>query len=221
LTRLTNTGIIIRYLGDLARVPFYLRRGFLNPLFLKTGSILTSFGLLATAPTLEQAAADVTFEPQTILHSQKAFNLFELDKPTITFERINYEIIETKPQLKEINKSVVLSDRELIDILIAAGFSGSGLAMAWAVVKQESSARPYAHNDNPNTGDNSYGLFQINMINSLGPSRRSLYGLEDNNELFDPLKNAEIAYKISNGGTNWNAWTTKDKAINILIQFPG
>jgi hypothetical protein len=86
---------------------------------------------------------------------------------------------------------------------------------------KESTGRPYAHNQNSNTGDNSYGLFQINMIGSLGPARREQFGLVTNEDLFNPLTNAAIAYRISEGGTNWGPWGgVSRKVINFMKDFP-
>ena len=100
------------------------------------------------------------------------------------------------------------ADSSLLSTLQAAGFSGSSLATAYAIVKAESGGRPDAYNGNAKTGDNSYGLFQINMLGSMGDARRQKFGLNDNSQLFDPTTNAKIAYAISNGGTNFNAWST-------------
>lgn len=96
----------------------------------------------------------------------------------------------------------------LSQILTAAGFSGAGLATAEGVATAESGANATAHNGNAGTGDNSYGLFQINMLGSMGPARLAQYGLSSNDALFDPLTNAKVAYQMSNGGTNWGPWTT-------------
>lgn len=99
-----------------------------------------------------------------------------------------------------------LSAKDLKTILYEAGFRGANLKEAWAVAMKESTGRPRSHNDNPNTGDNSYGLFQINMIGSLGPARLEQYGLKTNKDLFNPLVNAKIAFQMSDGGKNWSAW---------------
>jgi hypothetical protein len=99
-----------------------------------------------------------------------------------------------------------LTDDELVDVLRIVGFEGPTLKVAYAVVKKESNGRPKAHNDNVKTGDNSYGIFQINMLGELGEQRREKYGLSDNSDLFDPITNAEIAYKMSNKGKVWTAW---------------
>ena len=93
-------------------------------------------------------------------------------------------------------------------LLEEAGFHGHGLDTAVAVAMAESGGHPMAHNTNAGTGDNSYGLFQINMLGSLGPARLAEYHLSSNNQLFDPLTNAKVAYRMSQGGTNWTPWST-------------
>ena len=103
-------------------------------------------------------------------------------------------------------KNEQLKPEELKDLLHNVGFRGEALRQAWGTVMKESTGRPMAHNKNSNTGDNSYGLFQINMIGNLGPARLKEYGLDSNEDLFDPLTNAEIAYTMSKGGKNWSPW---------------
>lgn len=95
---------------------------------------------------------------------------------------------------------------ELKNLLFQIGFRGQNLKEAWCIAMRESHARPMAHNQNSSTGDNSYGIFQINMIGDLGPARRDKFNLNTNDELFNPVRNAEIAFYMSNGGENWSAW---------------
>lgn len=103
----------------------------------------------------------------------------------------------------------MLSDAELIELLYNAGFRSDRLKTAFAVAKAESSGRPKAYNPPSNkTGDDSYGIFQINMIGKLGPDRRERYGLERDEDLFDPERNARVAFEMSNKGKDWGAWTT-------------
>lgn len=103
----------------------------------------------------------------------------------------------------------MLSDQELVSTLYNAGFRGERLETAFAVAKAESNARPKAYNPpTNNTGDNSYGIFQINMIGDLGPDRRERYSLKRNEDLFDPDRNARIAFEMSNNGKDWGKWTT-------------
>lgn len=94
------------------------------------------------------------------------------------------------------------------DILRQAGFTGPQLQMARAIMLAESGGRATAHNPNAGTGDNSYGLFQINMLGGMGPARRRQFGLSSNEALFDPLTNAKVAFQMSKGGTDWSAWST-------------
>lgn len=96
----------------------------------------------------------------------------------------------------------------LMDILRQAGFSGQALNTAYAIAMAESSGNAQAHNGNAGTGDNSYGLFQINMLGGMGPERRKRFNLSSNDALFDPLTNAKIAYQMSKGGTDWSPWST-------------
>jgi hypothetical protein len=106
-------------------------------------------------------------------------------------------------------------------LLSSVGFEGYQLKQAWAVVMKESTGRPMAHNQNSRTGDNSYGLFQINMIGNLGPARLEQYGLSNNEQLFDPLTNARIAYIISEGGNNWSPWNgMTSSTLKWMQEFP-
>jgi hypothetical protein len=99
-----------------------------------------------------------------------------------------------------------LTDYDLIQLLKSVGFTGNGLKTAWAVAKAESNGRPFAFNGNAKTGDSSYVVFQINMIGNLGPDRRDRFNLDTNAELFSPVKNAEIVFHMTQGGTNWKSW---------------
>ncbi len=98
-----------------------------------------------------------------------------------------------------------LNIQQLVSLSLKVGFKGRHAAIAAAVAWAESTGNPNAHNKVP--PDNSYGLWQINMIGNLGPARRKQWGLNNNEELFNPETNAKIAYKIS-GGVNFSAWTT-------------
>jgi hypothetical protein len=112
---------------------------------------------------------------------------------------------KTKP-LSYFENKTSLTDIELVWLLEAVGFEGQDLKEAWAISKKESNGRPLAFNGNTLTGDNSYGIFQINMINTLGEDRRTKFNLEHNADLFNPVKNAQIAMHMSNGGSDWTSW---------------
>jgi hypothetical protein len=112
---------------------------------------------------------------------------------------------KTKP-LSYFENKTSLTDIELVWLLEAVGFEGQDLKEAWAISKKESNGRPLAFNGNTLTGDNSYGIFQINMINTLGEDRRDKFNLNHNADLFNPVKNAQIAMHMSNGGSDWTSW---------------
>ena len=95
---------------------------------------------------------------------------------------------------------------DVLPYLQAAGFKGEALRKAWAITQRESGGRASAHNYNPSTKDDSYGLFQINMLGDLGPARQRQYGLKKYRDLLDPATNASVAYKMSKGGTDFGAW---------------
>lgn len=98
-----------------------------------------------------------------------------------------------------------LSRSELRQLVTSAGFTGKDVDIAVAVILAESGGNPRAHNAVP--PDDSYGLFQVNMLGALGPDRRKRYGLKANTDLYDPATNARVAYGIFKG-SGWKAWTT-------------
>ena len=150
--------------------------------------------------------------------------------------QIDKEIEEHKVKIKTLElkkfsqQKGSFSDEELVKMLSAVGFEGKALKVAWAVVKKESNGRPLAFNGNVKTGDNSYGIFQINMIGGLGVARRDKFDLDSNKDLFDPVVNAQIAYYMSNEGSDWSSWgvgkfpyngNTEQSNFNLWItKFP-
>lgn len=114
-----------------------------------------------------------------------------------------------------------MTDRELVHLLSAVGFTGKSLKTAWAIAKRESQGRPLAYNGNRKTGDSSYGIFQINMLGNLGTVRKEKFNLRSNVLLFDPVINAEITYHMTKGGKDWSAWKGLNaKARAWLKYFP-
>ncbi len=99
-------------------------------------------------------------------------------------------------------------EAQLRDAASKAGFTGNALNMAVAIGMAESGGNAGEVNNNPGTGDLSYGDWQINMLGGMGPQRRAQYGLSSNDALLDPYTNARVAYAMSGGGQNWNPWST-------------
>lgn len=103
-----------------------------------------------------------------------------------------------------------MADR-VISTLQAAGFSGDALRKAWAIVMRESGGNPTAYNPDRSTGDDSRGLFQINMLGDMGKQRdawfrRTVEGYTGPQSLFDPVVNARAAYVLSKHGTDFYHW---------------
>lgn len=108
--------------------------------------------------------------------------------------------------LEKYKGATKLSDTDLVELLSAVGFEGKALKVAYAVAKKESNGRPLAHNGDRRTGDNSFGIFQINMIDNLGDARREKFNLKSNAQLFDPVTNAKIAFFMTSSGEDWSSW---------------
>jgi hypothetical protein len=129
--------------------------------------------------------------------------------------------IKADARLEKYRNHVKLSHLECKGLLKEVGFKGKALEQAWAIVMRESNCRSHAYNGNENTGDNSYGIFQINMIENIGDSRREKFGMVSNAMLLDPVTNAQIAHYMSKGGTDWSAWKgMTPRAQEWLKKFP-
>lgn len=99
-----------------------------------------------------------------------------------------------------------LSYGQLVALAQSAGCSSAAARIAAAIALAESSGNPGAHNPVP--PDDSYGLWQINMLGRLGPERRAAFGLSANSQLLDPAVNARAMYAVSGGCRSWQPWTT-------------
>lgn len=112
----------------------------------------------------------------------------------------------------------VLPDDKIAGIALNAGFRGTALTVAVAVALAESGGDPSAHNGNAKTGDNSYGLWQINMLGAMGPERRARFHLPNNEALYDPSTNARVAYGLWKDRGSFAAWSTFNRG-NYLAKM--
>jgi hypothetical protein len=145
--------------------------------------------------------------------------------PALSPTKAEAQIVQKQYQERALAKyenADKLTKTELVDLLHAVGFKGEALRHAWAIVMKESRGNPLSHNGNRDTGDNSFGLFQINMVDSLGQDRREKFSLEYNAQLLNPVVNAKIAYHMSKQGDNWVAWKGVNNPVvrKWLAQFP-
>jgi tape measure domain-containing protein len=97
---------------------------------------------------------------------------------------------------------------QLKALALAAGFNDRDASIMAAIAMAESGGRSNAHNNNAATGDNSYGLWQVNMLGRMGPERRRSFGIGSNEALFDPAVNASAARKVfeSQGFGAWSVF---------------
>ena len=161
--------------------------------------IISTLSIVALVTVLSNGAnADSGLDTKNNLSIEQAQTLETASKEVF--------LVSKAKKLESFENKVSLTDLELKELLSLVGFKGKDLVVAWAVAKKESNGRPLAFNGNHKTGDSSYGMFQINMIDSLGPDRRTKFDLDSNAELFNPVKNAEIAYYMTNGGDDWSSW---------------
>jgi len=130
-------------------------------------------------------------------------------------------IVEVVDPLDKYRGATDLTDSELKDLLSLVGFEGNSLKVAWSVVMKESRGNPDSHNKTTATGDNSYGLFQINMIGDLGAIRREKFGINKDAELFDPVTNAQAAYYMTGRGTDFSSWGYGPRAYDGDPSEPG
>ena len=105
-----------------------------------------------------------------------------------------------------------LSAKQIADVARQAGIPEDKIPTMVAIAMAESGGDSEAHN--PKYPDNSFGLWQINMLDEpgyqLGAERRQKYGLSSNEELKDPLTNAKAAFDILNsqGLGAWSVYTS-------------
>jgi hypothetical protein len=181
------------------------------PNFYKHTASLTGLAVIATVTIGATASIQESKGPtQTLTVSNNI--------PAPNFDRMSGVSIIKKPVYAANDR---LSPQQLKDLLYSVGFRGQRLKEAWGVAMKESTGRPMAHNQNSKTGDNSHGLFQINMIGSLGPARLEQYKLSSYEDLFDPMTNATIAFQMSDAGKNWSAWNgIGERTKEWMKEFP-
>jgi AraC-like DNA-binding protein len=111
----------------------------------------------------------------------------------------------------DLRPGVKIGMREYLQLGLQNGLSKEEAIEMAAVGMAESTGNSGVRNSNPDTGDDSYGLWQINMIGNLGPDRLRRYGLRSAEDLKDPETNARVmaAMLRTDGKTAWGAY--KDK----------
>jgi hypothetical protein len=114
--------------------------------------------------------------------------------------------------------------------LYQAGFRGNDLINMMAIPSRESSYDTGVHNLNPKTGDDSWGLWQINVAPGANAGTlKDVTGSADPTQLTDPYTAAKVAYAMyQRSGNTLNPWggykgesntyNVSDDAINAARQ---
>ncbi|NQU36509.1 MAG: hypothetical protein HQ526_02795 [Actinobacteria bacterium] len=93
--------------------------------------------------------------------------------------------------------SGALSPNQLKSVLQRAGFREPSIRTAYGIAMRESRGYPGIASKPNSNGTQDHGLFQINDVH------RSYI---DFTNIYDALYNAQVAYNMSSGGTNFSAW---------------
>ena len=170
---------------------------------------------IKNSPQAQQLAEFQSAAPRAVQRLVSSNNYLE---QMLQLRRIA-EAQQRNQRIQEVNKGVTPTGEmrpgvqlNVVDYLklgLQQGLDPEKAILMAAVGLAESSGNSGAHNNNRSTGDNSYGLWQINMIDDLGPARLKRYGLRSNEDLKDPSVNARVMADIlkTSGIKAWGAYT--------------
>jgi hypothetical protein len=114
----------------------------------------------------------------------------------------------------DVKSGSAVGTKDLVKLGLSQGLTPEKAITMAAVALGESAGQPWRQNNNRSTGDNSYGLWQINMIDELGPERARALGLKDYNQLKDPNTNARaMKYILDRQGLN--AWSVHRNRLHL------
>lgn len=94
-----------------------------------------------------------------------------------------------------------LSATQLRSVLEQVGFREPEIRVAWAIVMRESRGYPAIVGPPNSNGTRDYGLFQFNDVHRA---------TTDFTNIYNPTYNAQVAYRMSNGGLDFGAWAIGD-----------
>lgn len=151
--------------------------------------LLLGVALLSKLADIFKQGAALLEEGNTALQ-QGGAQLYEMVHPE---EKGHANDLPLNPGIEKPVVAKRLPPEAVLMIAQMVGFPDPKLAAAIAMA--ESNGRTAIVNST--TREQSVGLWQINM-----KAHRS-YTLE---QLIDPMQNAQAAFKISKGGTNWKPW---------------
>lgn len=99
-----------------------------------------------------------------------------------------------------------IADVDILKLSLNQGLSDRDAVIMTAISLAESAGIPDNTNFNEQSGDQSYGLWQINMIGNLGPARAKDLGIKNYEELLDAETNSRaMRYVLQRQG--FSAWS--------------
>lgn len=99
----------------------------------------------------------------------------------------------------------------LYSALLEKGLSPAMAAAGVAIAGRESSYSPAAHNDNASTGDDSYGLFQVNLLNGGWTKFLQDHGMSD----------PASALRTAQGSIDAFSWIAQSSGLNPWGGYKG
>ncbi len=97
---------------------------------------------------------------------------------------------------------VALTPAQLKSVLYAAGFREPSIRTAYGIAMRESRAYPRVVSPKNSNGTRDHGLFQINDVHRA---------TTDFSRIYDPVYNAQVAFRLSSGGADFGAWGIGDR----------
>lgn len=105
--------------------------------------------------------------------------------------------IQSGGDLPSGTNGVALTPTQLKSVLLAAGFREPSIRTAYGIAMRESRAYPRVVSPKNSNGTRDHGLFQINDVHRA---------TTDFTQIYDPVYNASVAYRLSSAGTSFSHW---------------
>jgi hypothetical protein len=97
---------------------------------------------------------------------------------------------------------MILTAVAIFELARNAGFPPVVAVTMTAIALRESGGDASLHNGNAASGDDSWGLWQINMLSPQVAALAKANGIVDEKQLLDPATNARIAHALWGGHNN-------------------
>jgi len=155
------------------------------------------------------------------IEAQRAQALSRLQSSTTT--ATTYSSERSRPShvrgsTRKVNVDRKLTGAEVAAYAYKAGFRGQDLVKIVAIAGRESSWRTGAYNPDRSTGDDSYGLTQINMLGQMGTNRLRSFGISKPEDLYDPEVNMRAARVLFQSNSvpfyHWGPYKGMDPLYN-------